>query len=257
MGVGEEEEALGNDLQAARTSRAAVVQVLAIRAVLPGEAGEVVVGQVWRRGEVGIGLQHPIDVVKEGQDLLLGVQRVEEDGAAVEQQQRHVGERAGPQAAALGEMDAVAQLPPLPLLVIEVHRDRGVAAIRVAAAAASGADEQVALLADHVDGLAIGAEDEVAPQRATRGRSGHWVVSQRIRATRSCIRTRYPPSGNGSNRRGSSAWQRWSSSAVGSGQQASARAASASVGYWRQEEIRSSSTSASAPRSYSTFSRWT
>src|SRR5947209_4923163 len=79
----------------------------------------------------------------------------------VEEQHRHVGQRAGAETARLRQMDAVAQATALPFLVVEVLWYGRVAAIDMAAAAARRADEQLPLLAGDVDELAVFAVDEI------------------------------------------------------------------------------------------------
>src|SRR5437764_1131764 len=83
----------------------------------------------------------------------------------VEQQQNDIGERAGAQATADGEVNLIAEAPALPLFVIEVARHLRSSAFAVSATAAVGADKQVALLAGDVDHLSIGTKNEIAGQR--------------------------------------------------------------------------------------------
>ena len=89
---------------------------------------------------------------------------------APKEEKGDVGQRAGTQAAALREVDAVAQAPALPLVVIQVGRHRGVPVLRPPAAAPGTADEELARPTGHVDGAAIRAQDQVPFSR------GHALV---------------------------------------------------------------------------------
>ena len=80
----------------------------------------------------------------------------------LEEQHDHVGERAGPEAAADGQVDAIAQAPPLPLRVIELAGHGRVAVLHPAAATGVGADEELAERSRHVDAAPIRALDDVA-----------------------------------------------------------------------------------------------
>jgi len=169
VGVGEEEEAAAAGGKGWRGAGRLV----------PAKAGEDVVGQRGWRRQVAAGRQHLLDVVVDGEDEARIVHRMEADGAAVEHEHGHVRQRAGTEAAALGEMHAVAQLPPLPLRVVEVGGDGRMAALGVAAAAAGGADEEHPALAGNVDHLAVGAGDQVAGAgRALGAGARSWTGGQ-------------------------------------------------------------------------------
>jgi len=122
----------------------------------------VVLGQRLRRRQVRVCRQHRVDVVVQRDDALLGVDRVKPDMVAVKQQQSNVGKRARTEAAALGEVYLVAQPSPLPLLMVQVCRHRGVTVVGTAAAATRRADEELPLFTGDVDELSVFAIDEIA-----------------------------------------------------------------------------------------------
>jgi len=82
--------------------------------------------------------------------------------APLEEQHDHVGKGAGAQAAADGEVHAIAQAPSLPLLVVELARHRLVAVLHAPTATGVSADEELAERALHVDAAAIETVDDVA-----------------------------------------------------------------------------------------------
>src|SRR5581483_11088936 len=134
---------------------------------LPVERAEVVRREPGRRRQVRLRRDHLLDVVVQREHLLLGVERVEPDRPPVEQHQDDVRERARPEAAALRQVDGVAQLPPLPLVVVELARHAGVATFDVAAASPMRADQDLPDLPRDVDELTVHACDEVARPAAT------------------------------------------------------------------------------------------
>src|SRR5579883_1920983 len=143
-------------------ARAGVVHGLAVGALLPGGGGELqgVERRRWRHKAVGV--EQRLDVVVQVVDQCAVVERVEPEGAAVEQQQRHVGQGAGAEAAADREVDEIAQPAPLPLLVVEAGGHGGEAILHAPAAAAVLADEELAARPRHVHRPAVGALHDVA-----------------------------------------------------------------------------------------------
>ena len=123
--------------------------------------------------------------------------------ATVEEKHHHVGERAGAEATSDGQVDAIAKLAPLPFAVIEVARDGRVAVLDAPAAAAVGADEELAQHARDVDAPAVGAIDDVThAQRVGAGactRATPIMASRVTRAASSGSESPSVPSG----RRGS------------------------------------------------------
>src|SRR2546430_10669316 len=111
-----------------------------------------------------------LDIVVERLRLGLGVDRVEPGLSAVEEQHDHVGEAEGAEAAADGEVDAVTQAPSLPLVVEPRARHRREAGLGAAAAAAVGADEEVAARARHLEASAVGSGHDVAHGGVDGGR---------------------------------------------------------------------------------------
>src|SRR5262249_46982218 len=84
----------------------------------PRAIREDVPGQLRRRGQVAVGRQHPVDVVEDRPDLRLAVDRLEPHRPAVEEQERHVQQRARAQAAAHRQLHPLAYLAPLVFLFI-------------------------------------------------------------------------------------------------------------------------------------------
>jgi len=111
-----------------------------------------------------------------------GVDRVEPERLTVEQHEDDVGERAGTETAADGEMHDVTQPPALPLVVVEIRRNRGKAVAGAAAAAAGCADEDLAARARDVHEAAVGANNEVA---ASRGHDGSRTIRAAMRTANS------------------------------------------------------------------------
>ena len=140
-----------------------VVHGLAIGTRLPGGRRELNLGERGRRRQAGVGVQHRLDVVVERQHQRLGVDGVEPQRLAVEEQQHHVGQRTGAKAAADGEVHDVAEPPALPLVVVEVGGHRRESVLRAPAAAPGGAHEELAARASHVDEAPVRPDDEVAP----------------------------------------------------------------------------------------------
>ena len=153
-------------------ARPKIVHGLAIRARLPGGSGELKRGQRGRRRQAGVGVQHRLDVVVERQHQRLGVHRVEPQRLAVEEEQDHVGQGAGAEAAADGQVHDVAEPAALPLVVVELGGHRREAILGAPAAAAGGADEELAARPGHVDQPAVGPDDEIAPALGQRGQRG-------------------------------------------------------------------------------------
>src|SRR5882762_8721777 len=176
---------------------------LAVGAILPGRRREVVGGEGGGGRRPRLIADHDLDPVIEGEDLLVGGDRVEPGLAAVEEEHHHVGERAGAEATSDGQVDAVAELPPLPFTVIEVARDGRVAVLDAPAAAAVGADEELPKHPRDVDAPAVGAIDDVPHgQRAAAGactRATPIMASRVTRAASSDSESPSVPSG----RRGS------------------------------------------------------
>src|SRR6185295_3733283 len=129
----------------------------------PGRRGEVIRRERGRRREAAVGVEHGLDVIVERLRERLRIDRVIPLGLAVEEQERHVGERAGPEAAADREVDDIAEPPALPLAVEGLGGDGGEAVLGAAAAAAGGADEELAAEARHVDAPPVAAYHDVAP----------------------------------------------------------------------------------------------
>src|SRR5262249_59863242 len=128
----------------------------------PGGGGEGMGGGGGGRLYPWAGLDELFDPVVEGQDLLRSRHGVKPRLPPLEEQHDHVGEGAGAETAANGEVHAIAQAPPLPLLVVELARHRLVAVLHPPAAAGVRADEELAERACHVDAAAVGARDDVA-----------------------------------------------------------------------------------------------
>src|SRR5579885_1319705 len=143
-------------------ARPGVVHGLAVRAFLPGGGGELQRGERRGRRYEAVGIQQRLDIVVEVINERAVVERVEPEGAAVEQQQRHIGEGAGAEAAADRKVNDITQPPPLPLLVVEAGGHGGEAVLHPAAAAAVLADEELPARPRHVDRAAVGALHDVA-----------------------------------------------------------------------------------------------
>ncbi len=140
-----------------------VVDRLTIRARLPGGRRELKRGERGRHRDARVGLEHGVDVVVEREHERLGVDGVEPERLALEEEQDHVGQRARAKAAADGEVHHVAEPPALPLVVVKVGGHRREPIVGAAAAAAGGADEELAARAGHVDEAPVRPDDQVAP----------------------------------------------------------------------------------------------
>jgi hypothetical protein len=160
VGVREDQEAGAG----ARGSAAVVLDGQPVRPSLPVEVRELTVGKRGRWREIRLGGDHLLDVVVDREHGRLVVDRVEEDRAAVVDQLDDVGEGARSQATADREVDGVAQAPAFPLAVVQLGGDGSVTTLRVATASA-GADEQLALLTEHIDHLAVCPDHHVTHER--------------------------------------------------------------------------------------------
>src|SRR5437762_14333329 len=100
---------------------------------------------------------------------------MEPDRPSVEHQAGDVGKSARPEAAGLGQVDHVSQLPPQPLLLERLRRHRRIAALGAAAAAAAVAVRQMGAPLRHVDRAAVGSHDALTMNRheAALWRSSH------------------------------------------------------------------------------------
>ena len=169
-------------------ARAIVVHRLSIGTRLPGRSGEVVGRQFGWRRQRAAGVQHALDVLVEGEDDPIGVDGVKPLGLPVEQEQHHVGERAGPEAPPDGEVHDIAQAPALPLPVEEVGGHGGEAVLGAAAAAPARAHEEVPARTRDVDEAPVGTDDEVAPPlvhpRRPQPRGDSWTSATPISASR-------------------------------------------------------------------------
>ena len=119
---------------------------------------------------------------------------------AVEEQERHVGERAGTEAAADGEVHDIAQPPALPLEVKGLRGDGREAVLGAPAAAAARAHEEMAAGARHVDGPPVGADHDIAAPLVGHGAGGATSAtpiraSRVTRGTRSASPSRSVPAG--------------------------------------------------------------
>ena len=184
---------------------AGVVHRLAVGTRLPGGGGELVRGEGRRRRQAGVGVQHGLDVIVEGDRERVRVDRVEPLRLAVEEQERHVGEGARSEAAADRQVDDVTEPPPLPLAVEGLGRDRREAVLGAAAAAAGGADEELTPEARHVDPPPVAAHHDVAPalvhgagaaqEAVTRGSATPMSASRVISGTSSASLMASVPAG--------------------------------------------------------------
>src|SRR5215510_1999632 len=154
-----------------RRSRAKmeIVHGLAVGPRFPGGGGEAIGGEGGGRLYPLAGLDELLDPVVEGQDLLRSRHGMKPRLPSLEEQHDHVGEGAGAEAAADGEVHAIAQAPSLPFLVVELARHRLVAVLHAPTAAGVRADEELAERTRHVDAAAVGAMDDVAHYRAAAG----------------------------------------------------------------------------------------
>jgi hypothetical protein len=80
----------------------------------------------------------------------------------IEEDHDDVRQRTRAEATANGQMHTVPQATPLPLLVIKLARHGQIAILDAAAAAAVGADEQLAHGARDTDATAVGALNDIA-----------------------------------------------------------------------------------------------
>ncbi len=115
-----------------------------------------------RRRQDAIGLEHAVHVVVERAHEPVAIHGVEPLRLAVEEEQDHVGERAGPQAAADGEVHDVAEPSALPLAVEDLGGNGREAVLHPAAAAPARAHEELPAKTRDVDEAGIGPDDEVA-----------------------------------------------------------------------------------------------
>jgi len=132
------------------------------------------VGHQQGRGrQAAVGVPHRLDVIVECAHERLGVDRVEPQRLTIEEQKDDVGEGAGTEAAADGEVYDIAEPSPLPLVVVDLGRHRREPVVGAAATAASRADEELTARPRHVDAAAVGADDEItAAHRGPQGFTG-------------------------------------------------------------------------------------
>lgn len=158
IGIGLREDENSSGLFPLRKLELGAMRLLSL---VPSEGGKDVVNEAWRWGKVGTGGKHGLNVVVEIADEAFAVERVEPESTAVEEEHADVVERARTETATNGEVDAVAELAALPFVMVEFCRDSGEIALSVPTAATGSADEEVSLFTNDIDGLAIGADNEV------------------------------------------------------------------------------------------------
>ena len=129
---------------------------------IPVVVVEDVFAQLSRRLQESIRLQHGVDVVEDLPHLPGAVHGVEPDRLAIEYQAGDVGQNAGAQASALGEMHRIANFAPGPFLFVDIDRHCGIAAIGAAAAAAGEAIGQMRAVLHDVQRAPIGANHALA-----------------------------------------------------------------------------------------------
>ena len=94
--------------------------------------------------------------------MRVGRHGVEPGLTAIEEDHDDIRQRTWAEATANGQMHAVPQTPPLPLLLIEFARHRHMTVLETPAAAGVGADEQLAQGPRDPDATAIRAIDDIA-----------------------------------------------------------------------------------------------
>src|SRR5262249_4039218 len=168
--------------------RTMVIDWLTVGTRLPGGCGELVLRELgwWRQALVGV--QHPLDVIVDGDRQRVRVDRVKPQRLTVEEKKRDVGKRARPETAADGEVNQVAEAAPLPFPMKRVGRHCRETVLGPAAAAPARADEEVPPGASNIHAAPVGAHDEVAATlvahaEAERG-GGACTCATPIRASR-------------------------------------------------------------------------